>query len=155
MTNEDYKELYDSATVGLWRTTIDEGLFINVNSAVAHILGYDDVEDLVGTKSSNLYERDAFVEELKEIQEIENFEVCMEKKDGSFVWVSISAKIYPEKGYIEGSIRDISCQKRQEACFIPHLQKLSCLKQSIMNRLKQDDYYQSQGQGQNKSLKTA
>lgn len=150
MTNEDYKELYNSARVGLWRTTIDEGKFINVNSAVADILGYDDVDDLAANRASDLYDRDAFVDELKDLQEIEDFEVCMTKKDGSLVWVSICAKIYPEKGYIEGTIRDISDQKSQEACFIPHIQKLSSLKQNIMNRLKQEESY-----CQSKSLKTA
>jgi len=143
MTNEDYKELYNSAIIGLWRTSIDDGKFISANSAVAHIFGYDDVDDLVTDKFCNL-------KELKDPQKNENFEVCLEKKDGSPVWVSISAKIYPEKDYIEGSIRDITEQKKHEINLVPHLQKLSSLKQNIINRLKQEDAFH-----QSKSVKTA
>lgn len=142
MTNA-YKELFDSATVGLWRTTINEGEFLNVNSAVASILGYDDTDDLSQYRSVDLYDQDvrnAFIDELRELQEIEDFEVCMKKKDGTPIWVAISAKIYPEKGYLEGSIRDISNKKKQEENFAPHLQKLSLLKQNIMKRLQENDF---------------
>lgn len=151
MTNEDYKELYDSATVGLWRTTINDGKFINANSAVADILGYDDIDDLMSQKTSDFYDRDIFIEELEKLKEVNNFEICMRKKDGSSVWVSISAKIYPKKGYIEGSIRDITLQKQQTKNIIPHLQKLSSLKQNIIARLNEEEpvFYQ------NTSVKTA
>ena len=64
----------------------------------------------------------------------------MKKKDGTPIWVAISAKIYPEKGYLEGSIRDISNKKKQEENFAPHLQKLSLLKQNIMKRLQENDF---------------
>lgn len=155
MTNEDYKELYDSATVGLWRTAISDGRFLNLNSAVAHILGYDDIDDLAACNASHLYERtydrQALIEELEELREVEDFEVCMKKKDGSPVWVAISAKIYPEKGYIEGSIRDITKEKETTDRFIPHLEKLSGIKENIKNRLQQD---QREYAG-NKSLRIA
>lgn len=150
--SDNYKELYDSAKVGLWRTTIDEGRFLNVNTAVAHILGYDDVEDLISHNATELYNREPFIDELKEVEEVEDFQLCMSKKDGSPIWVSISAKIHPEKGYIEGSIRDINDQKIQEQRFIPHLQKLSSLNQCIMNRL-QDDVAYCHKTSRNKSLK--
>lgn len=139
MTNEDYKELYNSATVGLWRTSISDGKFLNLNSAVANILGYDDVDDLAAHRASDLYEkiydRQSLIEELEKLREVTDFEVCMKKKDGSPVWVSISAKMYPDKDYIEGSIRNITCETER---IMPHLEKLSCLKENIIKKLKQD-----------------
>lgn len=141
MINEDYKELYDSATVGLWRTTISDGKFININSAVANILGYDDVADLISCNAYHLYEkacdRQSLIEDLGKFLEIENFQVRMKKKDGSPIWVAISAKIYPEKGYIEGSIRDITKEKEMIDRFIPHLEKISSINEDIKNRLQQ------------------
>jgi PAS domain S-box-containing protein len=155
MTNDDYKELFDCATIGLWRTTIN-GTFINVNSYVAHILGYDSINDLKQHNAAVLYDsdkREEFVEQLKQFGEISNFEIRMRKKDQTTIWVSISAKIYPEKGYIEGSIQDISSRKNMEESFIPHLQTISSLKETIIQRIQDGDNV-FKNLSRSKSLKT-
>lgn len=153
MDNIDYCDVYNSATIGLWRTTIADGKFLIANALTLKILGYDSLEDLQTKKASNLYDRKKFIEELTELQEIKDFEARMSKKDGTQIWVAICAKIYPEKGYIEGSIQDISEKKRQEDIFIPHLEKIFSLKECIMNRLQNDQDYLYESCS-NRSLKT-
>jgi PAS domain S-box-containing protein len=46
--------------------------------------------------------------------EVRNFETRMSRKDGPIFWERFSSRIYPEKGYIEGVVADITEEKLAE-----------------------------------------
>jgi PAS domain S-box-containing protein len=137
--NDDYKNLYNGAPVGLWRTSIDTGKFLQANEATVNILGFRDFDDLSQYVSTDLYDQQArtnLIKELEEVQEISDFHVVMTRKDGRQITVSVSAKIHPDKGYLEGTIRDVSGVISLEAAsLIPHLEKMSLLKKHILERV--------------------
>lgn len=141
MTN--YKELYNEAPVGLWRTRIEDGKFLEANEATLQILGFSTFDELSCYLSTDLYDkqvRDEIIKELFEIGEVAEVQFIMQRHDGKKIIVSLSAKINVEKGFIEGTIKDVTGIISLEAStLIPHLEKLSLLKQDIMNKINQDD----------------
>jgi PAS domain S-box-containing protein len=138
----DYKDLYNEAPVGLWRTSIEDGKFLHANEATVNILGFSSFEELSKCLSTDLYDKDIredLLKELKEVKEISDFQFTMRRKDGKEITVSLSAKINADKGYLEGTIRDVTGTISVEAsALIPHLEKMSILKQHIMDRIKND-----------------
>jgi PAS domain S-box-containing protein len=45
---------------------------------------------------------------------VENFETRLRRKDGAIIWVSLSARLYPEEGYLEGYMIDITQRKVEQ-----------------------------------------
>ncbi|MBI9084859.1 MAG: PAS domain S-box protein [Desulfobacterales bacterium] len=117
-SEEHYKNLYETALVGLWRTRIGDGAFIKANQTTAELLGYDSVEELkANSKASELYPPDVrktYVEQLKLNGYASGMETRYVLKDGTEKDISVSARIFPYKGYIEGVIIDITERKRAE-----------------------------------------
>lgn len=137
----DYKELCNSAPVGLWRTQIKDGKFLFANDAFLDILGFSSFQELSQFCSTDLYDkkvRTEILEILNEAKEIKDFKVIMTGKNGYNVIVLLSAKIHPDKGYIEGTLKDITNLISFEAALIPHLEKISLLKQHILERIEEN-----------------
>lgn len=153
----DYKELYESAPVGLWQTSIEDGHFLSANETAIQILGFESLEDLSSAVATDFYKdksaRSRLISELSQVGEIKDFRFRMKRKDGSEFTALISAKIHPDKGYIEGTLEDVTDGVSLEACIIPHLEKMSLLRQNIINRLHDDDCCEAETQ--RKSVKTA
>jgi len=123
-----YRITYENVIEGVFQTTPD-GRFINVNNALARILGYSSPEDLIGTVveiASHLFvdpnRRMEFLRLLKERNLVYNFEAQMYQKNEAMNWVSMNARaIRDKKGniiYYEGTVEDITKRKRLEAQLI-------------------------------------
>jgi two-component system, cell cycle sensor histidine kinase and response regulator CckA len=123
-----YRITYENVIEGVFQTT-PEGRFLNVNNALARILGYSSPEDLIGTVveiASHLFvdpkRRIEFLRLLKERSLVYNFEAQMYKKDEAMNWVSMNARaIRDKKGnilYYEGTVEDITKRKRLEVQLI-------------------------------------
>ncbi|MCX5804581.1 MAG: PAS domain S-box protein [Proteobacteria bacterium] len=123
-----YRITYENVIEGVFQTT-PEGRFLNVNNALARILGYNSPEDLIDTVVEIASEffadpnrRSEFLRLLRERSLIYNFEAQMHKKDRSMNWVSINARaIRDKKGnilYYEGTVEDITKRKRLEVQLI-------------------------------------
>ncbi|HEX9160899.1 MAG TPA: EAL domain-containing protein [Thermoanaerobaculia bacterium] len=120
-SEEKYRNIFKHAPVGIIQTTRD-GQILTANAALAHILGYDSVEELLQVKSAHelwLDTRDR--ERLYETYEargfMANIEAQWKKKDGTPVWLQINAHVVitPTGGrYVEGFIHDITERKRAE-----------------------------------------
>jgi len=138
----EYQELYETAPVGLWRTQIEDGRFIHANEATINILGFSDFNDLSSHVSTDLYdvkERDELIKELRRYGEISDFQVSMKRKDGKEITVNLTAKLNEEKGYIEGTIRDLTGMISIKASsIVPHLEKISEIKRHIFDKLNSD-----------------
>jgi PAS domain S-box-containing protein len=123
-SEESYRTLVNNVNVGVYRNVgSPEGRFIKVNPAMVRMFGYDSVDELLQIRVTDLYqdpkERRLFVQELARRGQIKDKELRLQKKDGTPLWVSVSAQaLYDHDGrvkWIDGVIEDISERKQAEA----------------------------------------
>ncbi|MCX8022941.1 MAG: PAS domain S-box protein [Syntrophorhabdaceae bacterium] len=123
-SEERYRAIFENTAIGIAQFTF-EGKFLDVNPALARIYGYSSPEELIHSIhdiGKQLYvrpeERKTVLEYIRKYGRIDNFETERYRKDGSRIWVSVSARaIYDEKGdimYCLGTVEDISEKKRLE-----------------------------------------
>ncbi len=125
-SEEKYRTLVHNVNIGLYRSTVS-GKFIQANPAMASILGYDSVEELIQVDASATYKMPAdltqCIEELRSNGFVKGKELAMLKKDGTHIWclATISALFDDETGEIvlmDGAIEDITERKRAEHALI-------------------------------------
>jgi PAS domain S-box-containing protein len=115
-SEETYRNLFQNAQVGLFRTRISDGKILEGNDQIAKMFGYSSREAFVAeyTTSGNYVDsgvREKMLELIKKQGFVENFEARFYRKDRSVFHSSYSARIYPDKGWIEGVVEDITEQK--------------------------------------------
>ncbi|MBU4313167.1 MAG: PAS domain S-box protein, partial [Candidatus Omnitrophica bacterium] len=114
-----YRFLYEHALSGLYRSRISDGAILMANKIVADILGYESVKELTKEfKFSEAFSPEKRLDIIRILEEqgsASDFEIRLTRKDGEKVDLIVSARIYPEDGYIEGAIIDITEKKRLEA----------------------------------------
>jgi PAS domain S-box-containing protein len=116
-----YRTLIETINTGIFVSTLD-GEFLQVNSAVAEMAGYDSPDDLKQIPADRLYadirDREIVIHTLRSQGFIKNFETRSVKKDGSLFWISISAIFLKDANdqpsAILGSITDITERKHTE-----------------------------------------
>jgi PAS domain S-box-containing protein len=119
-----YRNIFENAVEGIFQTTPD-GHLINVNPALAAIMGYDSPEDMllsITDISRQVYmnpdDRKTFIS-LNEKGKVIGFETQMYRKDKTPIWVSMcSIAVRDENNnilYFEGSLIDIDKRKQGEA----------------------------------------
>ncbi len=111
-----YKELYHKAKVALFRTRISDGKYLACNMAMAKMFGYDSIEACIENRhSTDCYvdknRRKELLDKLQKDKQVKNFPVQARDKDGTTMWILITAEIFPEQGYLEGAIADITATK--------------------------------------------
>jgi PAS domain S-box-containing protein len=123
-SEEKYRGIFENALEGLYQSTLD-GRFISANPALASILGYSSPEELLAGVTDirrqlyvNPEDRDRLLEAVLHQGKTFGFEVQYYRRDGSKIWVSISARLrYDEQGnptVIEGFLSDINTRKQAE-----------------------------------------
>ncbi len=117
-SEKHYRNLFNNALVGMFRTNLEDGTFIEVNQRGAELLGFEP-EDMIGKiRSSDVYDdpgmRKILLRELSRKGEIHNMEVVFNRSDNSNVICSLSIRAYPEDGYMEGVVIDITKSKEIE-----------------------------------------
>jgi PAS domain S-box-containing protein len=125
LAEESYRKLFEGSVDGIYVTT-PAGALLNANPALARIMGYDLPEELIRATfdiARTIYidpnaraeyqlrmERDGVVRE---------FEYQVRQRHGAILWLSDSATtVRDESGKVvryEGTVRDITNQKRAEA----------------------------------------
>jgi adenylate cyclase len=121
---EEYRSIFENAREGIFRSLPGER-FITANPALARIFGYDSPEDLVASVTDitcQIYVNPADAAEFARIMETQgeviNFECQAHRRNGSRIWISISAHaVRDEKGvllYHEGTLEDVTERKRAE-----------------------------------------
>jgi len=121
---EKYRNIFNYAVEGIFQTTPD-GYFISANPALADIFGYNSPEEMMETINNidtQLYVdpeyRAKFTSLLRENNTTQQFTTQCYRKDGSIIWVSISARaVRDEEGnmlYYEGFLQDVTGQKKAE-----------------------------------------
>jgi len=118
-SEKKYRQLFESAMVGIYRTRIHDGKFLAANRALAKLMGYDSVDQFVEQYVTSEHytdpkRREELLDQIRTQGRVDGFEVEMARADGSPVTIEISAAAYPEFGYIEGVVADITERKRGE-----------------------------------------
>jgi PAS domain S-box-containing protein len=123
-SEERYRGLFEHAVEGIYQST-PEGRFIAVNPAMAHMCGYESPEAMIAaiTDISTQYyadprDRETFKSLLDANGFIDNHEYRVQRKDGSTIWVSGSARVVRnlqgDTLYFEGRSQDITARKQAE-----------------------------------------
>ena len=127
-----YQRIVDNARTGVLQTTPD-GRILTANPAVAQILGFASVEEMMRTAPSmadryaDAGRRDRLLRELKQHGSVAESEVQLRRGDGSLVWVAIDIQaIHDESGatYHEGTIVDITERKRAQAAAVTAMERI-------------------------------
>ena len=112
---EEYQEIFNLLPIGLYRTSLKDGTFLKANPYCAKLLGFKTVEELIGKEKSTTFyvspsDRRKFINELNQKDIVENFELELIRHDNTSIWVAVTGRI-SDKGYIEGSLMDITDRK--------------------------------------------
>ncbi|MBF0573137.1 MAG: PAS domain S-box protein [Desulfamplus sp.] len=104
-----YRELIEALNVGVFRTTPEGLVFLQANKATANIFGYDSIEEFMQTSMYDHYKypnrMQKWLERLRVSGEWKNFEIDMQKKDGTQIWVSFNVTVK----YDECNANDSDC----------------------------------------------
>ncbi|MBE9582668.1 MAG: cache domain-containing protein [Proteobacteria bacterium] len=140
-SEKKYRNLFNNAQVGLFRTKIKDGKVLEGNDRIARMFGYDSSKEFVAEYVTSEHYADPGTRErmlavLKATGEINDFEARLTRKDGSVFWVRYTARIYPEDGYMEGVATDITEEKRAERRLEVHVKELSLAREASRAALK-------------------
>ena len=121
-SDERFRNVFNNALVGLYRTTPD-GRILMANPAIIRMLGYDSFEELAKRSLEEKgfepkYFRSEFKERIESEGKVVGLEADWVRRDGTILSVRESAKaIRDELGnilYYEGTVEDITERKRAE-----------------------------------------
>jgi diguanylate cyclase (GGDEF)-like protein/PAS domain S-box-containing protein len=123
-SEEKYRSIFENAVEGIFQTTPD-GHFISVNPALAGMMGFDSPEQMIKTFTDIAKHHYVIPEErmryrrlLEEQGFVKAFEAEVYRKDGSKIWISISARAMRDRSgrvdHYEGTIVDITSRKEAE-----------------------------------------
>ena len=113
----DYRTLVERARVGLFRSRLEDGRLLLVNSAAARLAGFDDPAEMEGSLDTLMFYRDPadrrrLLEALTRYGEVSGVEVELLRRDGQPLWVRVSARLVSERGWIEAVIEDVTEERR-------------------------------------------
>ncbi|HET8943941.1 MAG TPA: PAS domain S-box protein, partial [Dehalococcoidia bacterium] len=119
--DQRYRGFFEEAVIGMFQTTAD-GHFVDANEALARILGYDSREELMASVTDigrqvhvDPERRAEFSRRLEEDGAVQGFEAEARRKDGSLIWLALTARILEfGPARFEGIVEDISDRRAIE-----------------------------------------
>ncbi len=118
-SEEKYRSIFNNAQVGIFRSRISDGKILESNHRMALMHGYTNRREFIDkfVSSEHFIEPKQRKKMLASFRRgrLKGFEAHVIRKDGSIVWVLLSARIFPKKGYLEGVMVDITDRKKAEA----------------------------------------
>jgi PAS domain S-box-containing protein len=134
LAEEGYQKLFESSVDGIYVTT-PQGQILNANPALARIMGYATPDDLIHGVSNiarSIYldpdKREEFTARMERDGMVRDFEYEVRRLDGDIRWLSDSATIVRDglgrAIRYEGTVRDITDQKRAEAALAESRRRL-------------------------------
>ena len=112
--NEHYKKLYENAPSALYQSRLSDGKILMCNTALATMIGFETVEDCLGSgfMTTDSYvdpeRRQQLIQALQTDGKVTDFEVEIKGVAKDTQWIAISAELYEEQGYMEGTMVDIT-----------------------------------------------
>ncbi|MDH5723064.1 MAG: PAS domain-containing sensor histidine kinase [Alphaproteobacteria bacterium] len=119
-----YRTIVENAAGGLYQVT-PEGIYLSANPAMANILGYESVEEMLRiVKNANglvyvdLEERKKFTQLILAQKQVFDYETQVLTKSKDKIWVKENVRIVQDESgntlYYEGSMEDITRRKEAE-----------------------------------------
>lgn len=112
LSERRYRGLFERNMAGVFRIYSPEDRLLECNQSLVSILGYDSIEELKNTPVRAYYfndaDQDKFVAKLKSDRALNNYEVCLRRKDGEELWCIVNATYNSEDKTTEGTLIDIS-----------------------------------------------
>jgi diguanylate cyclase (GGDEF)-like protein/PAS domain S-box-containing protein len=117
-----YRNIFENATMGVFRSMPD-GRYLFVNTALAHIYGYDTPQEMLDDIGNDILhriyadpqQRAEFTRILNSAGVITNFEAQHRRKDGSVIWTRVHARTTWSAPniplYYDGFLEDITARK--------------------------------------------
>ncbi|HYP30068.1 MAG TPA: ATP-binding protein [Blastocatellia bacterium] len=121
-TSEQYRDLFENALIGIYRST-PEGRLLLANSALVQMLGYSSFKELseLSLEEVEIVPREAraaFKSRIEAEGKIVGVESCWNRRDGSCLFVRETARVIRDDAgkvlYYEGTVEDVSERKRVE-----------------------------------------
>jgi PAS domain S-box-containing protein len=118
-----YRDLVENVPIGLYRREFDgRGKFTMANPAMAHMFGYDSVDDILGLCAADFYVQPSqygvLSQRLEADGKITDNEIQLKAKSGEARWFSVTTTVVsPEGGgpkYLDGLVQDITERKKAE-----------------------------------------
>lgn len=114
-SEEKYRSLFERVPIGLYQTT-PEGEILDANPALVDMLGYPDLNSLLGVNVSEIFVRGKARREqltlLDEEQVVPDYEIRLQCYDGSELWAKDSSRVVKDENgnvlYYQGSLVDIT-----------------------------------------------
>ncbi|MFB2898259.1 PAS domain S-box protein [Aerosakkonemataceae cyanobacterium BLCC-F50] len=124
IAEENYRSIFENALEGIFQSS-PEGYYININSAMARIYGYDSPQEMIETIKdigTQIYvdplDQAEFKRQLEENDQVKDFEYRVYQKDGNIIWIQEDTRAVRDHTgqllYYEGMIQDITDRKRRE-----------------------------------------
>lgn len=119
-----YRGIFENSPVGIFQTSPD-GHYLNANSALAQIYGYDSPKALIAALTDVAHQlyvdpqrRTQFTHLLQENDIIADFESQVYRQDRTLIWISENTRaVRNKKGhllYYEGTVQDITARRYAE-----------------------------------------
>jgi PAS domain S-box-containing protein len=120
-SEQKYKLLFEKNLAGVYHTTLD-GKMLNCNESFARLLGYDSAEEVMTHRALEFYFKDAerkeFLALLQRRGNLNDFEICMRRRDGKPVWILENVTLIKDEKSgqvsIQGTSIDITGRKQAE-----------------------------------------
>lgn len=120
-SEDKFRRLFENAVEGVFTMTPD-GKFLNVNPAMAGMLGYESRDNLlrevaeIGAKTYvETSENDRLLSELSRTGTVTDFETTYLRRDGSTIWVAVNARANTDASgsiaTIDGFCSDVTAKK--------------------------------------------
>lgn len=116
--NDEYSYLLTNDKIGVLRCRLGDGLLLSASEGLLTMFGYENKDKVVGAVSTLAHYVNANERERMLASSVDNviagYDLPMKRLDGTLMWVSVSARIYPDLGYYEGVVVDITAQRAVE-----------------------------------------
>ncbi|MCX6000048.1 MAG: PAS domain S-box protein [Chloroflexi bacterium] len=117
-SEEKYRDLFNNAQVALFRMKVSDGTLLEGNDLFVSLAGYGSRQQLLAewplpSQAASALRHD-ILKKVRETGGTGNVEGQITKHDGSAIWVSLSARVYPGSDCIEGAMTDITERKQAE-----------------------------------------
>jgi PAS domain S-box-containing protein len=138
---QKYRSIFENSLEGIFQITLD-GQYLNANSALAQIYGYDSPQELIASITNIQHQlyvephrcRD-FITLMQQHGAVSNFESMVCRQDGKIIWISENARtIYDGNGvplFYQGFVEDITTRKQAETERIKFTEELFKLNQAF------------------------
>ncbi|MCP4150968.1 MAG: response regulator [bacterium] len=116
---QEYRNLYETAAIGLYRCKISDGKLLRANKTALRAFGYSNLENALADEFTiaDCYpaeKRSNILASATESDDVSRVETHLTFKDEREMDAVITFKIYPDENYIEGAIQDVTEARRQE-----------------------------------------